>query len=134
MYSCGSMNNDEEWIHHSSHTVKIIQDSIILQDSFTCFRIVSNDNSLKIISAYVDCGIKKRRELDSINTGIKDCFKRLLVENDTVKIYVKYLNTGDFKFDDITLLLNDEYNKKSFIDTTFNFRVRPSHFPPLKVE
>jgi hypothetical protein len=124
--SCDSAQKkevDKNLITPSSEKVNIVKDSVIIKDSLTCFKIALFNPNYKIINAYYDCGIKRERQFNSEKINIDDCSKKLVVENDTVKMYVTYAKTGNFKFEDITVLVKDNTDKFSFIDTTFSFTV-----------
>ena len=110
-------------LKHSNCQVNILMDSLILKDSSTCFKIIPNKTSYKILSGYTKCEGDIREYSDSTQK-LKNCGLNLIVENDTVKIYVTYSNIGVHDFEKITLLLIDEKKNLSYIDTSFSFNVK----------
>lgn len=118
-------SNNPNLLFHSLSPVRILVGEVY-KDSLNCFKIASLNKGYKIVGAYFDCGKLESREYDAQKGKIKSCDKKLLVENDTVKIYVSYSKIGNINFGDITILLQNANNEKSYIDTTFSFEVKKS--------
>lgn len=125
LFSCSETNGklEQELLNSSPCKVSITSTSLLLKDSEACFKIAPIAKSYKIISAYVGCGMKTSREFDIVNQKIKNCSRALQVEDDSVMIYFEPNQVGKFKFEDVTLLLQDDKNKFYFIDTTFYYNV-----------
>lgn len=116
-------NIEKDEIAQSLAKVHIIKDSLIFKDSLTSFKIALFDKHYKIINAYYDCDKKAKREFNKEKNSIVDCIKKLVIENDTIKMFATYSKKGNFKFEDLTILVVDDSDKFSFIDTTFSFTV-----------
>ena len=125
MFSCSERNStiEQQLLNSAPCKVSITSNPLIVKDSEVCFKISPTIKNYKIITAYVGCGRKNSREFDFITKKIKDCSRTLQVEDDSVMIYFEPNQIGKFKFEDLTLLLQDEKNKCYFIDTTFYYNV-----------
>lgn len=124
IYSCSNDKyTDPSKLNISPYGVDIIIPKEIMKDSGVYFKIASKNIDFKIANAFFDCGKKAVRDYDTINHKLKNCEKNLLIENDTVKIYLEPFKVGKNKFEDLTILLIDKQGKLSFVDTTFYFEV-----------
>lgn len=129
MNSCTKtmQTGDAALVYPSPEKVTILIDSVIYVDSSTCIKLALKNKRFRIVEAYFDCGTKtEERELSVDGREIKNCNKKLLVEDDTVKINVAYNKVGKHQFHDVTLLCFDENKKElSFVDTSFSLNVVP---------
>jgi hypothetical protein len=122
--SCTLENRENKSsLNKSSCKVKILMDSIIYKDRSTWFFIIPEEPNYKIMAAFFDCKHGNNAQLDT-NKKIKNCTKELVIENDSVKIYLEPAKIGSNKFEDLTLLLKDQESNYSYIDTTFYFKVK----------
>lgn len=113
-------------VYPTPEKVTILIDSVIYVDSPTCIKLAFKNTHFRIVEAYFDCGTKEEREVSADGREIKDCNKKLLVEDDTVKINVAYNKVGKQQFHDVTLLCFDENKKElSFVDTSFSLNIVP---------
>lgn len=85
-------------------------------------KIYFKERKYKILRAYIDC-LEPNREVDPISYRIKDCFKQLEIRNDTIRIVLTPTNLGKKKFEDITIVCEDQRDRISLIDTSFYYTV-----------
>lgn len=120
--SCTEEKKNPIQIKKSSYPVQIMVNDLIFKDSGTYFMITPLEEKVNIINAYFGCGKENYRFYDTIKRNIVDCSKNLLVENDTVKIYLEPSHLGKRKFEDITLLMK-KGGDIFFLDTSFYYNV-----------
>ncbi|MBX7204735.1 MAG: hypothetical protein K1X81_04890 [Bacteroidia bacterium] len=117
------VGNHNILILSSKHAVSIITDSIVYVDSIVCNKVFPVNESVKILSAFVDCDHPYEIQFNDTSRLQIICKKELEIENDTVKIWVGYDKAGLHKFHKITLFLKDQDNNISYIDTSFTLSV-----------
>lgn len=93
------------------------------EDLYATFYI--SNKKYKILFAHFDCNVIDTTEVDTLRNRIIGCNNNLVLEKDTVKIW---LHTGDNigkkNFELVTLLAKDSNNKYYYQKTTFDYIVK----------
>jgi hypothetical protein len=119
-------NQNDDLIHISKQNkINLIINNPVFVDSLINFQLVLQDNGDEIIEGYYNCGHLQHRKFDLEQKILSGCDNKLVLENDTIKLWTTFDRTGLIKFDDITIIIKDKNNNLCYIDTTFIFEISP---------
>jgi hypothetical protein len=111
--------------HASDLKINVISpDTVEGEVDFHVFMHVDNPN-YKLKQAFFNCMVTDSPSVDTFKNIIKGCHNMLVIESDTVRIYLT-LNkgTGQYKFERVTLLTVDKDQNYYYDTCTFRCYVK----------
>ena len=102
----------------------IIMDTTSYVNEQTHALVFFENKDFKILDAHAYCPDVQYKGVDTLNSKLLGCNRRLDVQNDTIGIYVTPVDTNRVGFDNVRILYKDEKHQIHVNDTSFGWSVK----------